>query len=141
MNRILQSLTLILLFSLHSKAQALTEKEILGTWKVVQIFVPENKVKADQKQAMDMLKGAFLKSKFRFGADRKFTFDFALPGMQVNNGRWNYNAATKTFVIKDWNDKSAGAGGLMEIETKKTGSKIVFRLADSPFSMEVMKEK
>jgi len=88
---------------------------------------------------MDMLRNAFLKSKFEFKADGNFSFDFELEEMRIKDGHWKYNELTKSFIIQDWKDKDTDESVLMEIFTKKVDNKILFLLTESFFTLEMKK--
>ena len=130
-------LVLSLSFQLH--AQSFTENEIIGTWTVRQINVL-TKIPDEQKKTADMLKAAFLRSKFIFNSDNTFVFEFELEKMQIQNGHWKYNENTKSFIIQDWKDKDTNDWKLMEIVPKKDGDKIIFQLHDIFIELVMNKE-
>jgi hypothetical protein len=130
---------LILSLSSQLNAQSFTESEIIGTWTVRKINVL-TKIPDEQKKTVDMLKAAFLRSKFIFNSDNTFVFDFELEKMQIKNGHWKYNDYTKSFIIQDWKDKDTNDFNLMEIVPKKEGNKIVFQLHNIFIDLEMNKE-
>ena len=131
----------IFVFSLgfQLNAQTFTENEIIGTWTVLQINVL-TKLPDDQKKTIDMLKDAFLRSKFTFNSDHTFVFDFELEKMKIQNGYWKYNEYTKSFIIQDQKDKDTNDFYLMEIVPKKEGGKIIFQLHNIFIDLVMNKE-
>jgi|ERR1035437_3644 hypothetical protein len=130
---------LILSLSFQLNAQSFTENDIIGTWTVRQINVL-TKIPDEQKKTVDMLKAAFLRSKFIFNSDNSFVFDFELEKMQIQNGHWKYNDYTKSIIIQDWKDKDTNDWKLMEIVPKKDGDKIIFQLHDIFIELVMNKE-
>jgi len=124
---------------LQVKAQTLTDKTIVGKWSVTKV-TELTEIPVGQEKTMEMLKIAFLKSKFEFKADHNFTFDFEFDEMQIKNGHWKYNDVTKSFVIQAWKNKDTDKWKLMEIYTKKEGAKILFLLSESFFTLEMKQE-
>ena len=124
-------------FVIH--AQSLTENDIIGTWTVKKINVL-NKLPDDQAKTIDMLKEAFLKSKFTFNADNTFVFDFELEKMSIQNGHWKYNEYKKSFIIQDIKDKDTSDWKLMEIFPVKVGDKIIFKFPQLFIELEMNKE-
>jgi len=132
-------LLIIFTFILQVNAQTLIEDEIVGTWSVVQIKVL-TKLPDEQKKTFDMLKEAFLRSKFNFNQDHTFVFDFEIEKMKIPNGYWKYNELNKSFIIQDMKDKDSNDWKLMEIYTKKEDHKIIFQLRDIFVELLVKKE-
>lgn len=85
-------------FAFQTRAQSLNVNDIIGRWTVVKINVL-TKLPDDQIKTIDMLKEAFLRSKFIFNSDNTFVFDFKLEKMSIQNGHWRYNEYTKSFII------------------------------------------
>ena len=139
MRKITGLLIIIFTFVLQVNAQSLTEDEIVGTWSVVQINVL-TKLPDEQKKTINMLKEAFLRSKFKFNQDHTFTFDFELEKMKIPNGYWKYNELIKSFIVQDIKDKDTNDWKLMEIFTKKENNKIIFQLRDIFVEMVVNKD-
>jgi len=108
-------------------AQSLTENEIVGTWSVKQINVL-TRLPDEQKKSIEILKAAFLRSKFIFNADFSFVFDFELDKMRIQNGHWKYNELNNSLIIQDWKDRDTNNWKLMEIVPKKEGDEIIFQL-------------
>jgi len=104
MKKILWILILIVVPVFHIIAQTLTENEITGTWSVKQINVL-TRLPDEQKKSIEILKAAFLRSKFIFNADYSFVFDFELDKMRIQNGHWKYNGQKKSLIIQDWKDR------------------------------------
>ena len=139
MKKITGIFVLILIFALQINAQSLTENEIVGRWSVLEINVL-TRLPEGQQKTIDLLKEAFLRSKFEFKADNSFTFDFELNKMRIQNGHWKYNDSTKSFIIQDWKDKDTNDWKLLEIFTKREGDKITFQIHDLFIELTMNKE-
>jgi len=140
MNKILGPLILSVILATQIHGQTLTKTDIVGKWTVEKvIFLTQ--LPDEQKQTMEMLKNAFLKSKFDFKADSNFSFDFEFDDMRINDGHWKYNVLTKSFIIQDWKDKDTDGSILMEIFAKKESNKILFSLAEAFLTLEMLKEE
>jgi len=129
MKKTIWILILILVPSFQLMAQSLTENEITGTWSVKQINVL-TRLPDEQKKSIEILKAAFMRSKFIFNADYTFVFDFELEKMRIQNGHWKYNVQNNSLIIQDWKDRDTNNWKLMEIVPKKEGDKIIFQLHD-----------
>ena len=140
MKKIIGLIFLLGSLGLQINAQSLTDKDIVGKWTVSKM-TELGEMPNEQKQTMEMLKGAFLKSKFEFKTDQNISFDFEFGEMQIKNGHWKYNDSTQSFVIQEWKDKDTDKCKLMEIYTKKEGDKILFLLSESFFTLEMIREK
>lgn len=131
---------LLRIFGLQVNAQTLNDNDIIGTWTVVKvnnlIELPE-----EQKETMEMLKNAFLKSKFEFKPDKNFSFDFEFEDVRIKDCHWKYNDVTKSFIIQEWKDKETDNRKLMEIFTKKEDGKIIFLLSESFITLEMIKKE
>ena len=139
MRKIIGIVLLVLSLSFKLYAQSFTENDIIGAWTVRQINVL-TKIPDEQKKTVDMLKTAFLRSKFTFNSDYTFVFDFELEKMRIQNGHWKYNDYTKSFIIQDWKDKDTNDWKLMEIVPKIEGDKIIFQLHDIFVELVMNKE-
>lgn len=127
MKKAIWILILIVVPTFQLIAQSLTENEIVGTWSVKQINVL-TRLPEEQKKSIEILKEAFLRSKFIFNADNTFVFDFELEKMRIQNGHWKFNDRNKSFIIQDWKDRDSNNWKLMEIVPKKEGDEIIFQL-------------
>jgi Domain of unknown function (DUF5004) len=136
-------LKLVLLFTIISiriNAQNLNETEIVGSWKVVSVHVAnDNLFPKDQKAKLAAVKKSFLKSIFKFNADKMFSFDFDIKEMEIKKGHWKIDKMAKTFIIQEWKDKDTNKSQLMEIAAKKVGDKIVFSIAETFMELEMVK--
>jgi hypothetical protein len=139
MRKVIGIILLVISLSLQLHAQSFSSEDIIGTWTVRQINVL-TKIPDEQKKTVDLLKAAFLRSKFIFNSDNSFVFDFELEKMQIQNGHWKYNDYTKSFIIQDWKDKDTNDFNLMEIVPKKEGNKIIFQLHNIFIDLEMNKE-
>ncbi|MDG1476726.1 MAG: hypothetical protein P8Q14_06245 [Vicingaceae bacterium] len=140
MKKSLGLLIILAVFVLKTNAQTLDETNITGTWSVERV---NNLIELppEQKEQMEMLKAAFLESKFIFKDDKNFSFDFKFEDMRIKDAHWKYNDLTKSFIVQEWKDKETDKQKLMIISTKKEVNKIIFFLAESFFTLEMRKEK
>lgn len=139
MKKTIGLLILLSISGIHLKAQSFTENEITGTWTVQQINVM-TRLPDDQKKTIELLKAAFLRSKFIFNPDNTFVFDFEIEKMRIQNGHWKFNDISKSFIIQDWKDKDTNNWKLMEIVPKKEGDKIIFQIHDIFVELVMNKE-
>lgn len=131
---------LSVIFVIQLNGQTLNKTDIVGKWTVIKLS-NLTQLPDEQKQTMEMLRNAFLKSSFKFKADGNFTFDFDLEEMRIKDAHWKYNELTNSFIIQDWKDKDTDESILMEIFTKKEDNNILFLLTESFFTLEVKKVK
>lgn len=120
-------------------AQSLTAIEIVGSWSVSKVNVLDSNVVKEQKDQFNLLKEAFLKSKFTFKPDHRFLFDFSYEEMKVKDGYWRQDKSTNNFIIHDWVDKDTKNYVLMEVSANKEGNRILFYVSQIPFELEVKK--
>lgn len=118
----------------------MNKTDIVGKWTVIKLN-NLTQLPDEQKQTMEILRNAFLKSKFEFKADGNFSFDFELEDMRIKDRHWKYNDLTKSYIIQDWKDKDTNKSVLMEIFTETENNKIVFLLTESFFTLEMKKEE
>jgi hypothetical protein len=138
--RLLLLIAFFALIAFNVNAQNLNEKEIVGTWKVLNVRMLGNeKIPADKKGELAALKKAFLKSVFHFESDKNFSFDFDHPEMQIKKAHWKYKKSTGSYVIQEWKDKDEERSVLMFIVAKKENGKIIFLLEETPFELEMKK--
>jgi hypothetical protein len=127
------------IITLPTKAQSLTESEISGVWKVAKIHIL-NKIPQDQKQTLELVTKAFLKSKFNFKPDKNFSFDIEFNDIKIKNKYWKLDKLTQSFIVQDWKDKDTNKSKLMEIATRKDGNKILFMISETFLELEMLKE-
>lgn len=132
----------------HYKAagQAITENELSGNWKVVNVItskVPKSKVAEVEKQ-----KNAFLQSTFKFNPDKFFTLSFEnesedpeIEKMEIYGAHWKLESSPGIVFIEKWNEKDSDKFDLMEIKIKKEDDKIFFLISDTFFRLEVQKSE
>ena len=118
--------------------QALTDTEFVGIWNVSEVHTSPVEMTEEQKQTMEVLKSAFLKSEFHFKENKDFVFDFEFGEVSVDDGYWKFDNSSSSFTIRKRNNNE---GVLMIIKAKKESGKIFFELAESPFSLEMKKVK
>lgn len=131
---------LFTIIGLQTNAQQIAENEIVGTWTVSKVQILSGNISNDEKQAMEMLKDPFLKSKFVFKADHNFSFEFSIDEMRIRNGHWKYNPTNSSIIIQDWKDKDKDNSFLMVLFIKKLDEKIIFQIDETVFSLEMENE-
>ena len=139
MKKILLLFLIIGLLGFEISAQTLIKNDIVGTWKVLNVNTVTELPK-EELQTMEMLKSAFLKSKFQFEANQRFSFDFLFEEMAINSEHWKYNKATNSYIIQGWEDKDGNETILMEIKVRKENGKVFFFLSESFLFLEMKKE-
>jgi len=137
-----QIILILLLISSITYGQSLSEKEIIGTWKVEKISGDFPKMPTEQQKKMDALKAAFLKSSFEFKEDR--TFNFNIEFMQeldemMKNVHWKLSSNKTEIIIQEWKDKDTDKYQLMGINVSKRNGKVYFIMTESPFILEMKK--
>ena len=139
-SKILGLFFLILFISTKTNGQTLTETDLIGTWKVIEVHNLSDKMPKEEIATMEKLKKAFLKAKFIFKADKKFSFDIGFPDMKIANGHWKINKTNGTITIQEWKDKDSNKSVLMEILTKKNETQVKFLISETFFGLEMQKE-
>ena len=138
-----QIILILLLISSITYGQNITEKEIVGTWKVEKISGDFPDMPAEQQKQMDALKNAFLKSSFEFKKDKRFNFniDFMTElDEMMKNVHWKLNSNKTEIIIQEWKDKDTDKYHLMGINVSTRNGKIYFMLTESPFLLEMKKK-
>lgn len=139
MNKLLTGFVIFILATMETEAQSLPEKELVGKWKVVHVDVLVE-VRKDQEEKMELVKKAFLTSTLDFKADEHFSLDIDIPDLKITDGHWKIEPGTGTVQITEWKDKDAGSPLLMEMDCRKENGKTIFLMAQTFFSLEVVKE-
>ena len=140
MKKIIGLLFLLVIIVTKIHGQPLSKTDIVGKWTVGKV-INLTQISDEEKQTMEMLKNAFLKSKFEFKADNNFSFDFEFDDMRIKDGHWKYNVPTKSFIIQEWKDKDTDGSILMEIFANKENNNILFLLSETFFTLEMHKEE
>ena len=130
---------ILAIITLSTKAQSMTESEILGVWKVAKIHIL-NKIPPEQKQTLELVTKAFLNSNFNFKKDKNFSFNIEFNEIKLKNKHWKLDKLTQSFIVQDWKDKDKYKSKLMEITTRKDGNKILFNIVESFLELEMIKE-
>jgi len=138
-NRIFSTLLLLTVITVKAFSQQISEKEIVGKWMVVKVNLTDTNIPKDQKEMIELLKDAFLKSSFSFKEDKSISFDFEIEGMQISKGHWKFNPSNNTLVIQEWKDRNTNDFILMEISIRKEGEKILFSVAETFLELEMKK--
>jgi len=138
-SKIVGLLLMILLISPKTKGQTLTESNLVGTWKVVEVHNLANNMPKEQMAKLEKLKKAFLKSRFVFNSDKKFSFDIAIGGMKMINKHWKINNSNGTVTIQEWKDKDTNKSVLMEIIYKRNDNKVTFLISETFFELDVQR--
>lgn len=134
-------LLLLLTFSFKTKEQVISEKELVGSWKVLKIQTTlEDHIPQDQKANKDRFENALLQSKFYFEADKNFSFDISLEDLQIKKAHWKFDSSTNSIIIQEWKDINNDKFILMEVVVKKEGEKILFILSEAFTTLEMKKE-
>ena len=141
MKRLLVFVTALLVFC-ELRAQTLSEEDLVGDWRVVQIHEISDKMPSEMRQEMEMMRNAFLTSKFQFKPNKNFTFDFSLfdGEIEITNEHWKLDRQTGNVIIQEWKDKDKEKPVLMGIEVLRQAGKTIFVLQETFFSLEVEKE-
>jgi hypothetical protein len=126
----------MLIVTFNVKAQTST---ILGKWRVVDVEYAQSKLSKEEKQKVEMIKGAFKRSHFEFKTNNMFSFDFEEKDMNIKNAHWKYDSKNASYIIQEWKDKDEVRSVLMEIAVKNKNGKIFFLLTETPFVLEVTK--
>ena len=131
---------LLLSFASNANCQSITELDLVGTWKTTNV-INISEVPKEQEKNMEILKAAFLMSKFEFKADKKSNFlipDFKV--MEIRNERWNFNSDQQIITIQEWKDREFKKRSLLDIEIIFEDEKTFFQIVDLPLKLEVIKE-
>lgn len=72
-SKIILGITLLFVFIVN--AQSLNDKKLIGEWEAVNVNIP-NSNQIQQKDALKMIKDAFLNSKFSFNENKIFKIKF-----------------------------------------------------------------
>lgn len=110
------------------QSQSLTEKEITGTWQVVNVV----DAGSQPKQAGEMLAAYFdIYPDHSFQLRTKKTKE-ASKGYQnkFNNNTWSFDDASQTISAREVN---------MNIQVSKNDGKMFFKLLESGMTLEVVK--
>lgn len=126
----MKNLTILFVFTLLSstvQSQSITEKEITGTWQVVNIVDGGT----HPNQAKEMIAAYF-----DFYPDGKFQLRmkrYDRPSQEYentfNNYKWSFNVVTQTIELSN---------AKMNIKTLKSNGKMFFELLDTRITLEVI---
>lgn len=127
----------IILFTNQIYSQNLTEKDIVGKWKVVKILK-----KPKSPNFKDLIK-SFNTATFEFEENLNFkitTSDktklFKMLTDMTNNSKWRLNKSKYAISIGTDLDKYS----IMKIIIVEVNDKIIFHLSESELDLEVQKE-
>ncbi|MFA6151499.1 MAG: hypothetical protein WC716_09275 [Chitinophagaceae bacterium] len=137
--------TFILIVLLHllntiSHAQNFSEKELIGTWKVlkVQLLLTDG-LSEEESIRLKMLENALLKSTFTFKSDHRFSFDIEIKEMKIENDHWKMVPETRIVSVQEWKEKNKEKPVDMDIEITVDGENVKFIVADAMFLLDVKK--
>jgi Domain of unknown function (DUF5004) len=120
------------------KAQTISDVDIVGKWKVVSTIDLSQEISKKDAEVITKAKKIFEKVIFNFGADKKFSFDIAVPELQIKSAYWSLK--TKEGIIRISTTKAkTNKELLMQIKYKKEGDKMVFAMEEMPFFLVVEK--
>lgn len=130
--------TLFFLINITVFSQTITEKNLIGTWKVINLSgeTPPALNKEHQIK-LDELINAFKNASFEFKKNKTFNFniDFVELGEMLKNKKWEFDTENFKVNIKDNTDN----GLLMVIDIVKNKDQFMFLLSETPFILEVEK--
>lgn len=126
----MKNITIVFILALLTstvQSQSITEKEITGTWQVINVVEVGNQ----PNQAEDMIAAyidIYPDNNFQLRTKKQ---DKSSKGYKNNfvNSKWSYNEATQTINL----DK-----GSMAIKVSKSNGKIVFELIETGIKLEVV---
>ena len=126
----------ILLFFNHIISQEITQKDVIGKWKVVRVL---NKI--DNPNLKDIVK-SFSSAIFEFKEDSNFkltTTDnsklFSMVKNMTNNSRWKLNKSNHVINIGNQFD----GYNILKIIIAEVNGKIIFHLSETELDLEVQK--
>ncbi|MEO8148630.1 MAG: DUF5004 domain-containing protein [Bacteroidia bacterium] len=131
---------LLILVTFKSGAQLNNNMNITGNWSVVKVIIADEGLTTSEKKKLSALENMFLKTKYHFGNDNKFSYDTGDPDMKIKNGHWKVESGKCTYIIQDWKDRNTNNSVLMEIDVKRENGKIYFKLSETPLMFEVKKD-
>ena len=132
----------VLVISSGLCAQALSEEDLVGDWTVVRIHEVSDEIPPGMKQEIEMMRNAFLTSKFHFELNKNFTYDFSLfnDEMRIAGEHWKLDSRTGNVIIQEWKDKDKEKPVLMGIKVLKQDGKTIFIVQEAFFALEVKRE-
>jgi len=126
----------ILLFSNHIISQEITQKNIIGKWKVIKVLK-----KIDNPNLKDIVK-SFNTAIFEFKENSDFkltTADnsklFSMITNMTNNSKWKLN---KNNYVLNIGNQSDGYN-ILKIIVAEVDGKIIFHLSETELDLEVQK--
>ncbi len=125
--------TLLISFCIcKTNAQTITEKEIIGKWKVKIVEEMTKTTSKAETAKMDSVKKAFAKAIFTFEKDKKFTLDISIPELKVKAAFWQFLKNEEGIRISEKINASF-ENAMFQIDIKKEKKKIYFLIEEIPF--------
>lgn len=116
---------ILALFTCAVQSQSLTEKEITGTWQVVDVVEVGTKPKQAKEMIaayIDILPDHTFQIRMRNMASKKFENKF-------DDYKWSYNASSQTIELNK---------GDMSIKPSKSNEKMYFEIPETGMKLEVV---
>ncbi|MEZ4947706.1 MAG: hypothetical protein R2804_19395 [Cyclobacteriaceae bacterium] len=134
--------TLLLLAAISAKSQSLQRDSIAGVWICAEAIVPTGfEIPKEEMEAIPVLKGAIINSKFLFKANGLFEWQFPkgvpaiFQGMDfLNNQKWSIDVKEDMIHVGDPREN------LMQIMVREKAGIIYFMLSDTPLLLRMKKE-
>jgi hypothetical protein len=124
----------LLAAAFRAPAQSLAAKDLIGTWRVMEVSAAPGQYSAAEKKKMAEFKDAFLQAVFRFKEGNHFSFEFGPSEISIDDGFWKLDG--DAVEVREWKDKSSL---LMKILIKKNGGATTFAIDETPFILKVNK--
>lgn len=118
---------ILALFTSGAQSQSLTEKDISGTWRVINVLDAGNKPKQAEEMNLAYI-DIYSDHNFQIRTKKQ---DKSSKGYEnkFENSKWSYNEATQIINL----DK-----GNMSIKISKSNDKIIFEFPETGLKMEVV---
>lgn len=130
----------LLLVTFSTYAQTITEKDIIGVWKVKTVKYLLKDIPKDRMQLAEKLRKEMEKSSYKFNKDHTFYFDCTIPEMSIfNKAHWKLGSKSNAIHIQEWKDKDKAKPLLNNLIIKTEEGKVFFIEADGALLVEVEK--
>lgn len=134
--------TLLLLAAISARSQSIQKDSITGGWICVEATVPTDlDIPKEEMEAIPVLKGAIVNSKFLFKANGLFEWQFPkgvpaiFQGMDfLNNQKWSIDMKENLIHIGEPREN------LMQIAVREKAGIVYFMLSDTPLLLRMKKE-
>lgn len=134
--------TMFLLASFSAKSQTLQRDSLAGIWICVEATTsPDFRIPKEEIEAIAVLKGAIINSKFLFKDNGLFEWQFpkdvpaVFQGMDfLNNQKWSIDTKTSLIHIGDPKEN------LMQIAIREEKGVVYFMISDTPILLRMKKD-